>query len=93
MAGTQLRHLAHEFALGLRIAGRGQGCFHLLGAMAGNHHHLACLQLRGRVQHMLDQTLMRQLLQHFRRGAFHAGALAGSHDDDVDGLGHGNNRK
>jgi hypothetical protein len=41
---------------------------------------------------MLDEWHTRQTLQHFGQTAFHSGAFAGSHDDNVDrenGGGHG----
>ena len=88
VARSQLRHLAREPASGFDAVGLRQGSFHLLRAVARNHHHLPRLQLRGGIEHMLHQRLVCQFLQHLGHGAFHARAFAGGHDDDVEWLLH-----
>ena len=84
MPRAQLGHLPHKLAPGRGVVGWCQSSFYLLGAMTRHDHDLPRLQLGGSIQHMLHQTLMRQFLQNLGHGAFHAGAFASGHDDDVE---------
>ena len=82
VAGTKLRLLAHKSKIqGATLAGEGR--LHRIGAMAGDHNRLAGMQLLRRSNHMQDQRLVRQALQHFGQAAFHARALTCGHDDHV----------
>ena len=85
MACTQLGLLAHKLQIQhICTAPLRNRRFHLLCTMAGNHYRRACLQLCSRIQHMLQQRTPSQLLQHLGGLAFHACALTGSHDDDIE---------
>jgi hypothetical protein len=53
--------------------------------MAGDDHGRTSIQLGCCVQHMLYQWHACQTLQHFGQAAFHAGAFAGGHHDDING--------
>jgi hypothetical protein len=56
----------------------------LVSAVPGDDHSRASIQLRRRVQHMLHQRHPSQALQDFGQAAFHAGAFASGHHDDID---------
>ena len=71
-----------------RAIGSGDGRFHFRSTMARHHHGRASLELSSGIQHMLQQGATSQLLQHLGMAAFHAGAFAGSHDDDVQRCSH-----
>ena len=90
MAGSQLGLLTRkqQVKTGFSALCACESCFHFCSTMTRNHHGRARLQLRGRIQHMLQQGATGQLLQHFGMAAFHAGAFAGGHDDDVQRCGH-----
>ena len=65
------------------LLARSEMGLHFFGAMPGDDHRHARLQLCCRAQHMLYQGLTRQVLQHLGATAIHAGAFAGGHDDHV----------
>ncbi len=85
MAGAQLGLLAHA-AQQQRQGGApvGQRRFHLLGLVTGHHHRLPRLQLRRLLQHVRQQGLAPQALQHLGPAAFHPRALAGSEHHHVE---------
>ena len=84
VAGAQLRLLAHALD-GQRLARGQQQRLDLVSPVAGDDHRRAGVQLRCCVQYMLHQRHPGQALQHLGQAAFHAGAFASSHDDNVDG--------
>jgi len=91
MAGAQLRLLPHKGQLETARSGLAGGGLHLGGAMAGDHGGAARLQVDRLVQHVVQQRAPAQALQHLGKAAFHARALAGRHDEDVE-LRHGNGK-
>ena len=51
--------------------------------MPGDDDGLLRLQRRRRIQHMQQQGLARQFLQHLGGGRLHTRAFAGSHDNNM----------
>ena len=56
---------------------------HPLSTVTVNHAHLLRIKIGGVIQHMLQQRLARQRVQHLGLVGIHARAFAGSEDDDV----------
>ena len=84
VTGAQLGFLAHTLHRHGLARCQQQG-LDLVGTVPGNDHGRAGVQLRGGVQHMLHQRHTRQALQYFGQAAFHAGAFASRHHDDING--------
>ncbi len=85
VAGAQLGLLAHAAQCQRqRRAPVGQRRLHLLGLVPGHHHRLPRLQLRRLLQHVCQQGLAPEALQHLGPAALHARALAGCEHHHVE---------
>ena len=76
--GAELGHLTHELQLAA-LCGR----LNQLGAMAGDDDACCAIQRRHGVQHVLQQGLVGQFVQHLGQGRLHPSALAGRHHHHV----------
>ena len=86
VAGAQLRFLAHKLQIKMGCSAR-ESCgsrFYFCSTVAGDDDGAAGLQAGCLVQHMVQQRAPGQALQHFGGAAFHARALAGRHDENVE---------
>ena len=93
VAGAKLRLLAHKLKVKTAYSAccACGGSFYFHSTVAGDDRGAARLQMRRLPQHMVQKRAPRQALQHLGNAAFHARALAGRHDEDVE-LRHGNGR-